>query len=391
LNTSAENRPIRQREAAAASQDAKVVAVETRVVRKAFDKAQWNPRTRWAEKNVVLVLLQTDAGITGIGEAYCDAGVPASVATLIEKDFAPLVIGRSITDLGAIVASIRDTMIVSAKGGAAWAALSAIDIALWDALGKALGQPVCNLLGCERRRVYAYASAGLYGAGKTEAKLAEEMQGYVERGFRAVKIKVGGASLAEDVRRVAAVREAIGPDVRFMVDALYALSASDAIRMSRAIEKYDIHFLEAPVVPEDITGLARVAARGPVAVAGNEFAYGLDGFRRIIESDGVAFVHLDAILCGGISEGRRIAALAASRHLPCSFHAASSAVCFAANLQIAASVPNVDSIEFHMLHTMLFDQLPKDHFRLEDGCVVVPAAPGLGLNVETLRLGEEIR
>jgi len=365
---------------------AKVVSVETRIVRKAFDKAQWNPRTRWAEKNVVLVLVRTEDGVAGLGEAYCDAGVPASVTTLIEKDFAPLVVGRSLLDLGAIVASIRDTMIVSAKGGAAWAALSAIDIALWDALGKMLGQPVCNLLGCERRRVYAYASAGLYGPAKTESDLAAEMRSYVDLGFRAVKIKVGGAPLAEDLRRVAAVREAIGPEIRFMVDALYALSVADALRMSRALEKYDVHFLEAPVVPEDIAGLARVAAAGPVPVAGNEFAYGLDGFRRIIEADAVSYVHLDAILCGGISEGQRIAALAASRHLPCSFHAASSAVCFAANLQLAASVPNVDSIEFHMLHRMLFDQLADGHFRLEEGRVVVPDAPGIGLGIDAATL-----
>lgn len=369
-----------------ASPETRIAAIETRVVRKAFDKAQWNPRTRWTEKNVVLVLLRTAGGVMGIGEAYCDGGVPSSVCTLVESDLAPLVLGRSIFDLGAIVSSMRDTLVVSAKAGAAWAAASGIDIALWDALGKTLRQPICNLLGCERRRVYAYASAGLYGAGKTEADLGAEMRSYVELGFRAVKIKIGGASLREDVRRVAAVREAIGPEIRLMVDALYALTVPDAIQMSRALEKYDIHFLEAPVLPENIDGLHRVAHTGPVPVAGNEFAYGLDGFRRIIERDAVSYVHLDAILCGGISEARRIADLAASRHIPCSFHAASSVVCFAANLQVAASVPNVDSIEFHMLHKMLFDKVRADCFRLEDGYVVLPDAPGLGLELDLTQL-----
>jgi L-alanine-DL-glutamate epimerase-like enolase superfamily enzyme len=364
------------------SAQARIESLRTRVVTKTFDKAQWNPRTRWTEKNVVLVVVKTEAGTCGIGEAYCDGGSPESVVALIERDFAPLAVGRRLADLGAIASAMRDSMIVSAKGGAAWAAASAVDIALWDALGRSLGQPICTLLGAQRRSVFAYASAGLYGRDKTPDHLAAEMRGYVTLGFRGVKIKIGGASLAEDLARVAAVREAIGSEVRLMVDALYAYSVADALRMARGLERYDVHFLEAPVHPEDIDGLARLAAASPVPLAGNEFAYGLAGFRHIVEKDAVAYVHLDAILCGGISEGQRIAALAASRHLPVSFHAASSAVCFAANLQLAASAPNVDSVEYHMLHRMLFDRLAPEAFPLKDGCVEVPEAPGLGLGCE---------
>ncbi len=364
------------------SADAPIESVRTRVVTKAFDRAQWNPRTRWTEKNVVLAVLRTEAGICGVGEAYCDGGSPESVVAIIERDLATLAVGRPLSDLGAIASAMRDSMVVSAKGGAAWAAASAVDIALWDALGRSLGQPVCTLLGAQRRTVFAYASAGLYGRGKTPDDLAAEMRGYVDLGFRGVKIKVGGATLAEDLARVASVRDAIGPDIRLMVDALYSCSVPEALRMARGLERHDVHFLEAPVHPDDIDGLARLAAASPVPLAGNEFAYGLDGFRRIVEKDAVGFVHLDAILCGGISEGLRIAALAASRHVPVSFHAASSAVCFAANLQLAACSPNVDSVEFHMLHRMLFDRLPPGAFPLKDGHVEVPAAPGIGLGFD---------
>lgn len=362
----------------------KIEAIETRVVRKAFAKAQWNPRTRWNEKVVVLVLLRVQGGLLGLGEAYCDGGAPESVQAIIERDFAPLVVGRSLFDLGALSSSLRETMIVSSKGGAAWAAMSAIDIAMWDALGQALGQSVCTLLGAQRRQVPAYASAGLYGQGKTIDDLAAEMKGYVDLGFRGVKLKIGGASIAEDLARVAAVREAIGPGVRLLVDALYAYSVPEALRVAHALERYDIGFLEAPVAPDNIPGLARLAAASPVPLAGNEFAYGLETFTRIIESNAVAVAHLDAILCGGISEGLRITALAASRHVPVSFHAASSVVCFAANLQLAAAAPNVDSIEFHMLHRMLFDELAQGRFKLVDGCVEVPEQPGLGLDNHAL-------
>ena len=359
-------------------------AVETRVFRKPFAKAQWNPRTRWTEKVVVLVLVRVGGGIVGVGEAYCDGGSPQSVLNLVELDFAPLVVGRSVVDLGAISTALRETMIVSAKGGAAWAAASGLDIAMWDALGQALGHPVCTLLGAQRRRIPAYASAGLYGQGKSVADLAAEMSGYVALGFSAVKLKIGGAPMEVDIARVSAVREAVGPKVRLMVDALYAYSVPEAIRMARLLERYDIHFLEAPVVPDDIAGLARVAATSSVPLAGNEFAYGLATFTRIVESDAVAVAHLDAILCGGISEGLRIAAVAASHHIPCSFHAASSVVCFAANLQLAAAVPNLDSIEFHMLHRMLFDELGEGRFALVDGCVEVPDRPGIGLDASRL-------
>jgi L-alanine-DL-glutamate epimerase-like enolase superfamily enzyme len=362
----------------------KIEAIETRVVRKAFAKAQWNPRTRWSEKFVVLALLHAEGETVGIGEAYCDGGAPESVQAIIERDFAPLLIRRSLLELGALSSSMRETMVVSAKGGAAWAAMSALDIALWDALGRALGQPVCTLLGAQRRRVPAYASAGLYGQGKTPDDLAAEMKSYADLGFAGVKLKIGGVPMAEDLARVAAVREAVGPGVRLLVDALYAYSVPEAMRMARALERYDIGFLEAPVAPDDIPGLARVAAASPVPLAGNEFAYGLETFTRIVESNAVAVAHLDAILAGGISEGLRIAALAASRHVPVSFHAASSVVCFAANLQLAAAVPNLDSIEFHMLHRMLFDELAAGRFTLVDGCVELPDRPGLGLDNDRL-------
>jgi L-alanine-DL-glutamate epimerase-like enolase superfamily enzyme len=365
-----------------ASPDLKIESLRAVTLARAFTAAQWNPRMRWNTKRIVLAVVETAGGICGIGEAYCDGGDAASVLQLIERDLAPLAVGRSLAELGAVTAAAREAMVVSAKGGAAWAATSALDIALWDAWGRALQQPVSALLGATRRHVPAYASAGLYGPDKTLDDLAREMAGYVARGFRAVKIKVGGASLREDLARVAAVREAIGPDVRLMVDALYALDPHDALNMANELVRHDVYFLEAPVHPDDLDGLARVAAASPVRIAGNEFAYGLDGFRRILRRDAVSVVHLDAILCGGISEAMRIAALSAGHHRTVSFHAASSAVCFAANLQVAAAAPNVDSVEFHMLHDMLFDGLPEGTFRLVDGQVEVPTAAGLGLGVD---------
>lgn len=358
----------------------RISRIGTRIVTRRNTRAERNPRMAWAEKNILLVTIETDDGQRGIGEAWCDGGSPAVTASLIEADFAPRLVGEDPRDHARLWKRIADSTVYSIRDGIAYAALSGLDIAIWDLLGKHYGVPVYRLLGGTRDRVFAYASAGLYADGKTAADLGAEMRGYVDRGFRGVKLKIGGAPFHEDVSRVAAARDAVGPHVRLMVDAVYALDVPDAIRMSRALERYDIYFLEAPVHPSDVDGLAEVARSGPLPLAGNEFAYGLRQFKRLLDARAVGYVHLDAIVCGGITEAVRIASLADAYGRSCSYHAASSAVCFAANLHAAAAAPQCDSVEYHMLHRILWDRLPENLFSLDaDGCIPLPGLPGLGL------------
>jgi L-alanine-DL-glutamate epimerase-like enolase superfamily enzyme len=160
--------------------------------------------------------------------------------------------------------------------------------------------------------------------------------------------------------------------------------------MARAFEPYDIWFLEAPLAPGNVPGLRRLTARSPIPIAGNEVAFGLDGYRDVIVDGGVDVVHLDVNQCGGIGEARRIAALAAAFHRPVSFHCATSAVCFAANLHVAASIANAESIEHHTVHRMLFDRVPEDRFRLDDGCIVLPQAPGIGIEIDPTTLTDPL-
>jgi L-alanine-DL-glutamate epimerase-like enolase superfamily enzyme len=358
-----------------------ITRVTTHVEVKRMDEASWNPRTRWHIKNVVLAFIELDDGTTGVGEAYCDGGTPASVLALIENDLAPLLLGQDPMAIRHHWHAMLDTSIVSAKAGACHAAASALDIALWDAVGKKLGQPIFRLLGAGSDWVPVYASAGLYGVGKTREALAREMAGYVAIGFKAVKIKVGGQTLREDIARVHAVREAIGPDVRLMVDALYSYGPDEALKFAAAASPADIHFLEAPVHPDDMDGLRRVCDHSPIPVAGNEFAYSVPGFRRLIEHGGVQVVHADAILCGGVSGAMRIAELAQAHHLPISFHAASSLVCLMANAHVAAAAANTESVEFHMLHQVLFEAVDELPFRLEDGGIRLGSSPGIGVSL----------
>jgi len=363
----------------------KIANIRTRVVTRHSDRPERNPLIAWKEKNVLLVIVETDDGSTGIGEAWCDGGDPSVTAHLIERDFMPLLIGEDPRRHARLWQKIRDTTTYSIRDGIAYSALSGIDIAIWDLVARHYRVPVGTLLGGVRDRVFAYASGGLYADGKTASDIGREMHGYVIRGFRGVKLKIGGAPFDQDIARVAAAREAIGPDVRLMVDAVYALSVAEAMRMARALERHDIHFLEAPVHPTNVEGLAQVARLSPVPLAGNEFAYGRSQFKRLFDAQAISYVHLDAIVCGGITEAMRISSMADTYGLPCSYHAASSAVCFAANLHVASAVPNCDSIEFHMIHQLLWDRLPADTFVLDPaGNIVLPAAPGLGLPEESL-------
>lgn len=357
----------------------KIARLTTRLVKRTSNNPLSNPRTTWREKHALLVYLESDDGITGVGEAWCDGLAPATTIAVLENDLAPLVVGADPTLIGALWARLSDLCVVSAKPGLLYAALSAIDIALWDMQGKRTGQPLYRLLGGVRDRVYAYASGGLYGPKKSIDDLAREMADYVAQGFRGVKLKVGGATLEQDVARVRAVRDAIGPSVRLMVDAVYSLDVPSALKLAHAFEPFDVYFLEAPVSPYDIDGLAEVSRRSPIPIAGNEFAYGCAAFRDIIERGQVAYVHLDAILCGGISEAMRIAALVGARHRKASFHSSSSAVCFAANLHVAAAIHPCDSIEFHCVHRLIFDELTAGSFSVVDGHVPLPQGPGLGL------------
>ena len=358
---------------------APIVKVVTHVVTRNMSQALWNPRTLWSSKKAVLVGVQDESGMWGVGECYCDGGSTESVVAIVQNDFAPLVMGATAGEIGRLGRDVKRGMVVASRGGAAHAAWSGVDIALWDLLGKTLRTPVSSLLGGTASGAYAYASAGLYGKSKTTADLQDEMTGYVAQGFTGVKLKVGGLSVTEDLARVRAVREAVGPSVRLMVDALYALTVADALKMARGLAPLDVHFFEAPVHPDNIAGLAEVRASRQVPVAGNEFAYGLPQFLALMQARAVDVVHLDAILCGGISEAMRIAALAEAFHLPVSMHAASSVVCLAANLHVAAAIPNNDSCEFHMIHRMFLDHCPPGHFWMDGAQLQLPSAPGLGL------------
>jgi L-alanine-DL-glutamate epimerase-like enolase superfamily enzyme len=282
-------------------------------------------------------------------------------------------------------------------------AISGIDIALWDIVGQATRTPIYRLLGAYRDRVPSYASAGFYRHQKDTAALAEEVRGYRELGYRAVKIKVGRqpdallnpladmqepeyatVSLEEDVNRVRAVRAAIGPRVKLAIDANNAWTPSAAWSFMRAVDDLDVYWLEEPVRTDDIDGSAMLAQQLVTPVAGYETETGLPGFRELIVRRAVDIVQPDVIWSGGITECRKVAALAQAFGLPVIPHVFSSAVASVANMHFIASLANGSWLEMDQNPNPLRTELVSEPVLNlgADGCIALPDRPGLGITLD---------
>jgi L-alanine-DL-glutamate epimerase-like enolase superfamily enzyme len=253
-------------------------------------------------------------------------------------------------------------------------AISKLDIAIWDLAGQALGQPCWRLFGGARNRVPAYGAGGMYQVGKGISELVDEMVDFVEAGFRIVKLKVAGEPLAVDRARVQAVRQAIGPDVGLMIDANHAWLPHQAIQFAEAIADLNPYWLEEPVAPWDYRGCAEVARALAVPVATGENVSTRYAFRDMIDARAADIIQADALICGGLTEWRRIAAYAAAHDLPMAPHGNPhvGAVC-------VGGVPNGLIVEVGMYAGRRPARPPVvQPLTVKDGYVDLTDAPGIG-------------
>jgi L-alanine-DL-glutamate epimerase-like enolase superfamily enzyme len=260
--------------------------------------------------------------------------------------------------------------------GDAISAIGALDNALWDLRGQITGLPVYRLLGGFRSRVPVYAAGGYYADGKDAAGLAAELEGFVAAGYRAVKMKVGGATLREDLDRVRAARDAIGPDISLMVDANNGWNVTEALAFGRAASKYDLTWLEEPVWADDMRGSAELRAKLEIPIASGENEYTRWGARDLLEARGVDILQTDPHTAGGLTEWVRIAALASAQHIPVAPHGDDYIGAHA-----VAAVDNGLTVESYAeLRSWQHDFI--ERFQLKDGELVLPDRPGLGLVVD---------
>jgi D-galactarolactone cycloisomerase len=345
-------------------------------------------RAWYASRTSMIVEITTDEGLVGWGECYGPARINAAVVEAMKS----LLIGedalRSEWIWHEIYARFRD----HGQKGSIIQGLSGIDIALWDLKGKYLSQPIHRLMGGPlRTQVQAYAT-GLYRreTGTPEAYLAEEAARYRDRGFSAVKLKVG-YGVEEDARVTRAVRDAIGPSLGLMIDANHAYDAVAAIRLGRRVEELEIGWFEEPVPPEDVAGHREVRTALSIPVASGECEFTRFGFRELITTRAVDIVQPDTCSAGGLSECKKIADMAAAYGLRYAPHVWGSGIAIAAALQLLAVLPSFTPPSLNPLDPMLEFDCTEHPIRqailsspIEPvaGMVTVPDGPGLGIEVD---------
>lgn len=352
-------------------------------------------------RSAVLVLIQTGSGITGIGECATFGGSLAAVQSIIEDQLKPLLIGQNPLDIEYLWQRMVWNNWAGGRRGLVMGAISGLDIALWDIAGKAAGLPLYRLLGANSNTVKAYASAGFYAPGKGPDELKREMEGYTRQGYSAFKMKVGRCrenyqmplrymkdsdfifSMEEDLKRIEAVRSMIGPQAVLMLDMNCTWNTDQVIAARSAFSRYGIFWIEEPARCDDIDGYSRItAALDDVLVAGCESEQGLSRYRELLERKAIDVVQASLGWCGGITEGKKIAALSIAYHKLFSPHSFFSAVLTAANVHFAASLPNVPFIESEENDNPFRTGLITEPLVRDAGMnYIVPDRPGLGIEL----------
>jgi len=255
--------------------------------------------------------------------------------------------------------------------------ISGIDIAIWDIKGKAANQPVYKMLGGFTNKVPVYIAGGYYEEGKGLEDLAAEMEESVSMGANAIKMKIGGAPINEDVERVRVVRQAVGPNVKVMVDANCAYRYYEAIEIARKMEPYDIFWFEEPVNPDDIEGHKAIAQSTIIPIATGENEYTRYGFRDLIENRAAAILQPDGLIMGGITEFMKVAALAQAHDLPIAPHGNQDV-----HVHLVSAIPNGLIVEYYRGSTdPMWGHTFKETLQVEDGHVSPPDRPGIGIEL----------
>ena len=316
----------------------------------------------------VLVRVTTDAGITGENLVFTLNNVRTPVLREMVHSLAPLVKGR---DAGHIAnfwsRAWKDINFIGHKG-VSIVGMSAIDGALWDLLGKASGLPIYRLLGGHSPTVPAYHSGGLWLSSSIDA-LTREAQDFVGQGFQAIKMRLGSATFSQDVARVRAVREAIGPQVKLMADANQGMTVSGAIRLGRMLEEFELTWFEEPLPAYDLEGVARVAAALDTPIASGETEYTRYGFRQMLELKSADILMPDLQRVGGVTEFVKVAHMAEAYDVPVSSHLFSEM-----SLQVLGGLANAMYLEYMPWFSSLYNEAIVFHA----GSAVVPERPGWG-------------
>lgn len=338
----------------------------------------------------LIVEIFTDTGLVGVGNA---ALAPQVTKQMIDLYLKPILIGADPWETEFLWQHMYRKTMAFGRKGIAMAAISAVDIALWDILGKSAKQPIYHLLGGKTKdRIPVYASR-LYSCPLDE--LAAEAKRYKDDGYKAMKLRFGwgpndGASgMQRNVELVRIVRETVGDEIDVMADAYMGWTLDYAKRMLPLLEAFNLRWLEEPVIPDDIHGYAELRRAGRIPIAGGEHEFTIYGFRELLEARAVDYIQFDTNRVGGITQARKIAALAEAQSIPVIPHAGQMhnyhVVMASLNSPMAEYFPVVDVEVGNELFWYIFDGEPK----ARDGFIDLDEnVPGLGLTINEKSLTE---
>lgn len=336
-----------------------------------YDQPITNGLYTYTHTQIVVCELETASGVTGVGWTH-----GGSIVFEALKEIAQVVVGQPLNTERLWKLLYRPKLY--GRRGLELRAISAVDIAVWDAIGKETGRSVHQLLGGCRDSVPAYVAGGYYVDGKGMSALQAEVSGKVRTGANAIKMKIGAVPIAEDIARVDAVIEAVGANVSVLVDANNAYSRLDALKMARLLEERDIFWFEEPLSPEDNAGAAELVRRTDVPIALGENEYTITGFRELVDARAADVLNADAQILGGITEWQKCAHYADANHTPVAPHGDQEI-----HVHLVAAVPNGLMVEFYdnslnrLKDSMFHQQLTLN----ADGTISAPTDPGLGFDL----------
>jgi L-alanine-DL-glutamate epimerase-like enolase superfamily enzyme len=346
----------------------KVTRVETRCVTVKLDKPIGSALGQLHSFGCILVFVHCDSGVVGENLIFTLNARRTRVLQSMVEEMADLIIGRDAGHIAGFWARAwRDINFLGHKGVPV-VGISALDGALWDALGKMSNLPLYRILGGAQDRVPVYHSGGLWLSSSGKELVAEAGR-FAAAGFRAMKMRLGSPEPATDVARVRAVRTAIGPKIKLMADANQGLTENQAIRLGRALEEFDLTWFEEPLPAWDLDGLARVAAALDTPIASGETEYTRYGFRRMLELRSADILMPDLQRVGGVSEFVRVGHMAESYDIPVSSHLFPET-----SLQVLGALANTIYLEY----MPWFSKIYNETIKFAEGQAIVPERPGWG-------------